>query len=140
MGTTITKDLECDAAHRLRGHESLCANLHGHRYRIQVEVSAESLDRLGRVVDFGVVKARLGEWIAEKWDHACIVESADETLVRFLEMEGQRFYLLPGPPTAELMAESFFSVAERLLIQDGVRVESVTVWETPSSRATFRRT
>jgi 6-pyruvoyltetrahydropterin/6-carboxytetrahydropterin synthase len=140
MGTTITKDLEFDAAHRLLGHESLCANLHGHRYRIQVEVSAESLDRLGRVVDFGVVKARLGEWIAEKWDHACLVETAGGSLLRFLEAEGQRYYILPGPPTAELMAESFFNVAERLLLRDGVKVESVTVWETPSSRATFRRT
>ena len=51
-------DISC--GHRVHGHESKCAHLHGHNYRAHGKVHpVVALDVVGRVLDFSVVKARL---------------------------------------------------------------------------------
>ena len=75
---TITRRLEFDAGHRVFGHESKCATLHGHRYVVEVTAQAAKLDSVGRVIDFSVLKERIGAWLDEKWDHNVIVFEQDE--------------------------------------------------------------
>lgn len=48
----LTTALAFDAAHRILGHPGGCAYLHGHAYHLEVTVGAETLDRLGMVMDF----------------------------------------------------------------------------------------
>lgn len=50
---TVTRVLEFDAGHRVVNHESKCATLHGHRYKVEIVAAAPGLDSLGRVIDFG---------------------------------------------------------------------------------------
>ena len=38
-------DISC--GHRVANHESKCAHLHGHNYRITFECAAEELDNIG---------------------------------------------------------------------------------------------
>ena len=63
MRVYCTRRLEFDAAHRVLRHESKCATLHGHRYRVDIEVSAPKPDSAGRAVDFSVLKTIIGGWI-----------------------------------------------------------------------------
>ena len=128
--TTCTRILEFDAAHRLVDHEGLCAHLHGHRYRAEIECAAP-LDAVGRVVDFSVIKARVGGWIAEQWDHAAIVNAEDTPLLGLLEGIGERrVYHLAGNPTAENIAAELLRVASAMLAP--IRVVRVRIWETPN--------
>ena len=66
-------DISC--GHRVHGHESKCAHLHGHNYRIFFTVQADNkqLDTIGRVLDFSVIKSRLCEWLEKWWDHKMLL-------------------------------------------------------------------
>ena len=72
-----TRRLEWDAMHRIPGHEGKCRAFHGHRYVAEITCAAPTLDALGRVVDFGVIKQRVGTWIDENWDHTAILAAHD---------------------------------------------------------------
>ncbi len=94
----ITADRYHDISvgHRVHGHESKCAHLHGHNYRIHFKVAASpttisfgalmfapetdpehvqavqaynGLDDVGRVLDFSVIKSKLCMWLEDNWDH-----------------------------------------------------------------------
>lgn len=95
---TITKEFGFEAAHYLRGlpdgHQ--CARLHGHSYRVQVVLEAQTLDDRGFVRDYGdlsLVKA----FLDSVFDHRCINEVAEkfrelrqptaENIARFLFMQ-----------------------------------------------------
>jgi len=62
---SITRIFEWDAAHRIVGHESRCASLHGHRYVAEITCEAEQLDPLDRVIDFSVIRQHIGTWLDE---------------------------------------------------------------------------
>jgi 6-pyruvoyltetrahydropterin/6-carboxytetrahydropterin synthase len=67
----ISVEKHIDAAHYLRDYKGKCENLHGHRYRIVVKVSAEKLNEIGLAYDFADLKKHLGE-ILERYDHTCL--------------------------------------------------------------------
>ena len=62
----VQKTVTFEASHQLgglpEGHP--CGKMHGHSYRAEVTVSAQDLDVVGFVVDFGVVKE-----ISARLDH-----------------------------------------------------------------------
>ena len=65
------------SGHRVLGHESKCANAHGHNYSVFIHASADKLDSLGRVIDFGVIKQILNPWLDTNWDHTFLVYKED---------------------------------------------------------------
>lgn len=141
MKTTATRRLEWDSAHRVLRHESKCATIHGHRYAAEIECTADKLDGVGRVVDFGVVKERVGAWIDTYWDHTALVNSRDDVLLEVTKrdhrMNGKRapYVFVDAEPTAENIAARLLEVASGLLEQTGVRVTRVRVYETPNCYA-----
>lgn len=150
----ITRRLEFDAGHRVLGHESKCANLHGHRYVAEVSVTPKKdLDKLGRVIDYGVIKQVVGQWIDEYWDHTMLLHPDDPLIkaVRVLNKhqpieheavgwENVLFgpfkdaYIMQeyGNPTAENIAHELFDIATRLLVAHPVAVMQVRIFETPN--------
>lgn len=135
MSTTVTRLVEFDAGHRVHGHESKCASLHGHRYRVEIEAKADKLDSVGRVIDFSVLKEKIGGWIDQFWDHTTIVWDQDtETLkaLRWIPKYKEPF-AAPWNPTAENMAEYLLTqVCPVVLVDTGVIVTRIRVWETPN--------
>ena len=119
-------------------HESKCATLHGHRYSVEVTAQAEKLDSIGRVIDFSVLKGKLGSWIDEHWDHTTIVSEEDSITVELLQkMPGFKHPYIAGfNPTAENMAEFLLRhTCPELFEGTGVQVVKVTIWETPNCKA-----
>jgi len=136
MRTIIIRRLEFDAGHRVLGHEGKCRHPHGHRYAVEIEVSAPELDSIGRVIDFSIVKELLGGWIDENLDHAFLVSVEDEPLAEALHSVGSNVYTMMNNPTAENIAALLLLKATDLLRD--LMVESVTVYETPNCRAVAR--
>ena len=133
----VTRRLEIDAGHRLMDHEGTCASAHGHRYAFEIACEAPELDEIGRVVDFGVIKERVGGWLDERLDHAFIAQEGDP-VGRALEELDQRVYWLSAPPTAEHLARHVFEKAAELLPKEGgLEVVAVTCHETPNSSARY---
>lgn len=109
------------AAHRLRGYDGECENLHGHNWHLTVRLAGEKLNGLGMVMDFKEVKDLLNR-VLDRLDH------------RYLN-EVEPFDRLN--PTTEHIAEY---VARELSGQlpEPVRVSSVTCWESDNCGATVR--
>ncbi|HON31956.1 MAG TPA: 6-carboxytetrahydropterin synthase QueD [Candidatus Syntrophosphaera sp.] len=61
------------AAHRLRGYEGPCSNVHGHNWKVKVTFQTDTLDSLGMAIDFKVLKAKLWE-ILNQLDHTFLNE------------------------------------------------------------------
>lgn len=119
-------DISC--GHVVSGHESKCAHLHGHNYRVHFTVvpamieggkedrMAEpylvngGLDKVGRVIDFSVVKSRLCQWLEDNWDHKFLVWREDIRASYLSEIDGGGVCVVPFNPTAENMAQYLVEV------------------------------
>jgi len=133
------RSLEFDAAHRVVNHESKCATLHGHRYKVEIHATCSDLDSIGRVVDFSVIKETIGQWIDEQWDHTSIIYSLDVQTLEALQKIPQKKppFILDQNPTAENMALYLLHVVcPTLLSTYGITVYEVVMWETPNCKAT----
>ena len=138
---SLVRQLSFCAGHRLYGHEGRCAFLHGHNYRVDIEVEAErggaAVDDVGRVVDFSLIKKRMLGWLDEHWDHAFILFEKDETTLAAVRVaEPTKYFVLPWNPTAENMARYLLEVVAPGVLADlGVVTRKVAVWETDESCA-----
>jgi len=135
---TCTRRLEWDAMHRIPLHESKCRAFHGHRYAAEITCAIPELDELGRVVDFGVVKERVGGWIDDNWDHTAILMKGDPAAAPIAEANarfGRPVYWTDRPPTAEVIVAELAGHAQRLLADTGVTVVRIRLWETPNGSA-----
>lgn len=135
MGYIATRVIEFDAGHRVYNHESKCATLHGHRYKCEIFAKAKGLDSIGRVVDFSVLKNKIGTWIDDNWDHTTLVYSKDtETLNALKQMP--RFkepYVCDFNPTAENMANYLLNIiCPALMGNNGIEICKIRLWETPN--------
>ncbi|MCB5258349.1 MAG: 6-carboxytetrahydropterin synthase QueD [Candidatus Cloacimonadaceae bacterium] len=61
------------AAHRLRGYEGPCSNVHGHNWKVRVTFQTGKLDPLGMAIDFKELKVKLSE-ILKELDHTFLNE------------------------------------------------------------------
>ena len=135
---SISRILEFDTAHRVMNHESKCSTLHGHRYKIEIEARADALDDIGRVIDFSVLKAKVGTWIDLYWDHNVILFEKDEQTVQAMRWVPKKKepFIASWNPTAENMADYLLRVVCPEELKDsGVTVTRVVVWETPNCKA-----
>lgn len=124
--------------HRVVGHENKCRHLHGHNYRIHFTCTAPQLDALGRVVDFGVVKQRLCQWLEEHWDHRMMLWCEDPLLDELRRITPEDLVVVPFNPTAEQMAAYLVeTVGPEQLAGTGVTLLSVRVEETRKCSATY---
>ncbi len=132
---TVTRRIEFDAAHRVAGHESKCGTIHGHRYSAEITAKAESLDGIGRVIDFSVIKEKVGGWIDKHWDHTSIIFEKDEKTLELLTQAPsfKHVWVAPWNPTAENMSHHLLhEVCPDVLKGTGVKVIKVRLYETPN--------
>ncbi len=108
------------AAHFLRNYRGKCENLHGHNWRVELEVEGNTLDEAGLLVDFKVLKGILAE-VLDALDHRLINDVPPFDRVN---------------PSSENIAAFIYREAAKKL-PAGVRVSSVTVWESDSSCACY---
>jgi len=109
------------AAHSLRGYPGDCSRVHGHNWRVEIEVEAIELNGLGMAVDFKTVK-QAARTLAAELDHRNLNE-----IKPFDEIN----------PTAENLAAYFHRGLSAMLNSAVVRVASVMIWETDTAGARY---
>ncbi len=105
---------EFASAHTLSGYPGACSRMHGHNWKVEVEVEASELDEIGMAIDFKAIKRAANE-IGERLDHRYLNELEPFTGIN---------------PTAENIAAYFYRELRRKLDDERVRLRSVTLWET----------
>ena len=129
---------EFDSAHFLKDYEGKCANIHGHRWVVTIEVGSDTLQESGQsrgmVVDFGKLKEDLKEETS-KLDHVFIIEkgSLKPATVAALKEEGFSLCEMSFRPTAENLAKYFYE----LMSAKGYTVIRTRVYETPENCAEY---
>lgn len=114
----ITKEFHFSASHQLceMPEDHPCARLHGHNYVVVVELSCETLDKYGFVVDFTELKP-LKRYIDDELDHRHLNEVFGHDQV-----------------TSELLANKIYSWCK----QRWDETTAVRVSETPKTWAEYR--
>lgn len=127
-----------DSAHFLHGYKGKCKNIHGHRWRVIVELQSEKLidkgEKEGMIVDFGDIKRDLGK-LCDYFDHSLIYQKdtlRKETL-KCLVDDDFKVVEVDFRPTAEMFSYYFYKEISQL----GYNVKSVEVYETPTNSAIY---
>jgi len=120
MSYEIKVEADFSAAHYLKGYRGKCENLHGHNWKVEAVISSFILNSTGMVFDFKEAKSLLNN-ILGIFDHKDL-----NKIAAFKKRN----------PTSELIAEFIFNKYEKKL-KKGLKLESISVWETPTSSATF---
>ena len=128
----VTKRIEFCYGHRLLDYNGMCAHPHGHNAVAELEIQSAALDGRNMVMDFSDIKRAIKAWVDRELDHKMILRK-DDPLADVLGKMGEPVFLLDSNPTAERIAQLIFEVSR----EQGLPVSRVTLWETPTSWATY---
>jgi len=95
--------------------------MHGHNWKVEVEVSGNKLDNIGMVMDFKEIKKSTNE-IVNELDHQFLND-----LKPFENMN----------PTAENIAQYIYYELAKVLSKNDVQVKSIKLWENDRSAVTY---
>ena len=109
------------AGHLLREYPGNCKRPHGHNWKVEVTVKADSLDNLGMGLDFNALKNEVNK-VLDTLDHHDLNEHADFQSIN---------------PSSENIAVYIFNNLQNILSTDRYGVHSVTVRETDNSGVTY---
>ena len=111
------------SAHQLRGYKGKCENIHGHNWKVVLNVKGATLNDIGLLIDFNDLKVVLKK-ITNYLDHKNLNEVVPFDIVN---------------PSSENIAEYISKEAQKEIasIDSDIKVESVTVWESDTSRCTY---
>ena len=137
----LKSEIEFDASHYLSGYAGKCSNIHGHRYRLVIQVKGTDFKQNGSnramVEDFSFIKLILKE-IHDLFDHKLIIEDDEigNELIHSLESTSQKFeyVLVPYRPTAEEMSRDIFNRIK----EKRVGIYEVELFETPTNSCIYR--
>lgn len=142
----IGKVIQWDMGHRVLNHRSVCKGLHGHRYKAEICVEGNLIEEKGAseegmVIDFADIKKVAQKFIQEELDHAFMVWDRDHELLEFFKSsQGHKPVIVPFTPTAENVAAYIFNKLKDKftdVFKTGLKLQSVKLWETPSSYALY---
>lgn len=113
---TIKKEFSFSASHQLDGlpKDHPCSRLHGHNYKIIVELKSEKLDEIGFVKDYRELDL-FKEFLDKNFDHRHLND------------------ILPYNPTAENIAQILYIFFKLKFSQ----ISAVTVKETDKTEARY---
>lgn len=110
----IAKEFTFDCAHKLPNYKGLCANLHGHTYKMIICLKGE-IKKDGMVIDFSVLKQKVNDKVIKLIDHKFLNDIIDY-------------------PTAENIVVWIWD----RLIKELPELHEISLWETPTSHVVYR--
>lgn len=120
----VAKTFRFEAAHKLPLHDGQCRKLHGHSYRVEVEVEGSALECDGKspahgmLIDFGHIK--------DAWEGNLVF--LDHSLLNDVIKT----------PTAENLAKMIYDEIN-IWLPEEIQVNRVRVWETEDCWAEYQQ-
>ena len=133
MKVGIYKEVQIDASHRLLHYQGKCANLHGHRWKVEVWVEGEPDAKTNILIDYNLIKQAVA-----KYDHQIILNQ-DDPMVSAIK-QYQHVITTPGDPTSELLALIIRNDLYEICRTQGIdaAIPRIRVWESPNSYAELK--
>lgn len=109
------------AAHRINGYQGQCGKLHGHTWKVRVQVKTGRINEIGISIDFKELRL-LTESVLEKLDHQLINEVAPFDQIN---------------PTAENLAKYIYETVAPTLPAT-LEMNEVIVWESDNYAVSYK--
>jgi len=110
---TLSVEKMISAAHQLRNYDGPCANVHGHNWKIRVDVESKKVDEIGIAMDFSDLDKKLWQVIG-CFDHKLINSVPPFDTIN---------------PTAENMVKYIYDQL-KMRLTENVKLKKMTIWET----------
>jgi len=138
---SLITEMTFDAAHRLSNYVGKCQRIHGHTYKVLVEVSADSLNNWGAVLDFGDLKKIMNDHIDAIYDHKLLLfvdDPINKEISKAMPMDW--IYWMNTNTSAENIAKEIYTeikIVLKTVTKSNVNINKVTVYETPKNAAIY---
>ncbi len=120
----LTIAVNFEAAHCIRNYPGKCNRLHGHNWKVEVNICGNKLNELGMLVDFVDLKAAVND-ILVNLDHYYLNEVEPFSKIN---------------PTAENLAKYIYEkLNEAPIFQQDVKLRLIRVWESLNSAAAYSK-
>lgn len=113
---------EFASAHTLRDYPGACSRMHGHNWKVELEIEASALNEIGIAIDFKTMKQAAND-VCDQLDHRYLNDIEPFNTIN---------------PTAENIAAWLYSEIGKLINNETLKVSALTLWET--DRASVRYT
>lgn len=130
MKTSVCKVFTFDAAHYLPGYDGKCRNLHGHTWKLEVEVSGLVTPGTGMVIDFVYLKNLVNDEVISKLDHTCLNEA--------LEGKMEDCYGVTNPTCENLLDWIWGRLSPMGGWTEKIKLVRLRLYETPDSYAEIK--
>ncbi len=117
----LTVELGFSSAHQLRGYKGKCENIHGHNWKVQINVIADKLNELDIAIDFQDIKKTAKE----------VISPLDHTFLNDI------FPFTEKNPSSENIAKWIYDSIKKRINNDNIQVSAVTVWESDTASASY---
>ncbi len=138
MVCKVGKLFKWEMSHRLPFHEGQCKNVHGHSYKMLVELEGGTNEN-GIVIDYYDIN-RVVAPLLDKIDHAFLCDENDRRMIEFLKENNFKIFLTPGFTTSENMTLFFMNL---LLPEfrkfDNLHSLMLRIYETEDAYAELKR-
>lgn len=129
VNITVKREHEICAGHRVVNQGGKCEHLHGHGYVFTFHCVG-ALNDIGMVIDFGVIKSKLSQWLEDNWDHRMLIWEEDPFLPALQQVD-PTVVSVPFNPTAENMGIYLVNKIGPIQLEGtGVVLSAVNVQET----------
>ena len=129
----ISKEFKWEMGHRLPFHSGKCKNIHGHTYKMRVEIEGD-LDENGMVIDYYDVSEIISP-IIDELDHSFMVKETDKDIIDFLVKLNSKKVVVPFETTAENITLHLLTKIKERISSDRIKKIKVRVYETEKTYA-----
>lgn len=129
----ISKEFKWEMGHRLPFHSGKCKNIHGHTYKMRVEIEGD-LNENGMVMDYYDVSEIISP-VVDELDHSFMVKDTDKDIIDFLEKLDSKKVVVPFETTAENITLFMLGKIKEKITSDRIKKIKVRVYETEKTYA-----
>lgn len=129
----ISKEFKWEMGHRLPFHSGKCKNIHGHTYRMRVEIDGD-LDENGMVMDYYDVSEIISP-IVDELDHSFMAKEDDSEVIDFLNRLDSKKVVVPFETTAENITLFMLWKIKEQIKSDRIKKLKIRVYETEKTYA-----
>lgn len=124
----VAKEFKWEMGHRLPEHFGNCKNIHGHSYKMIVELEGV-LNEAGMVIDFYDVEKIINP-IIDKLDHAFMVKNNDNDVLELLEKVKSKKVVVDFYATVENICLYVINEIRKSELPNNISTVTVKIYET----------
>jgi 6-pyruvoyltetrahydropterin/6-carboxytetrahydropterin synthase len=132
----ISKEFRWEMGHRLPFHDGLCRNIHGHSYKLIVEIEG-NVNENGMIIDFYDLGKVINPIIG-KLDHSFLCWKGDNKVINFLKVNKMKYVSVDYHSTVEnICSDMLMKISVKLKKIKNVKLHKLTLklFESPNAYA-----